>query len=91
MTALGRARTSQAKSTAGFALAEKNLLESDAIFAKSPGPSPKEQRDRMKAIGDPYATWDKAEPGGGHGTSAANWKAKMDAMKPIGPEAAGKR
>jgi hypothetical protein len=80
LTHLGRARAGLAKDPAGIALAEANLLEAHGIFIKTPGHMPKDTRDCAQALADFYAAWDKADPGKGHDTKAAKWKAELEAM-----------
>jgi non-specific serine/threonine protein kinase/serine/threonine-protein kinase len=78
LTDLGIARGQLAKDSAAYAAAEANLLEAHSIYTKVPGPSPKGMRMCVRAIGDFYEKWDKAEPGKGYVVKAAEWKAKLE-------------
>ncbi len=43
------------------------------------------RREALERIGHLYEVWDKAEPGKGYDTKAAEWKAKLDAAPPTLP------
>ncbi len=77
LTNLGRARAGLAKDNAEFAAAEANLHEAHAIYAKSPGPSPRDIRDCIRALVEAYAAWESAVPGKGYDAKSAEWNAKL--------------
>jgi tetratricopeptide (TPR) repeat protein/tRNA A-37 threonylcarbamoyl transferase component Bud32 len=79
---LGKARAGLARQSAEYAVAEANLLEAHAIFAKSFGERFKETRDCAQALSDFYAAWDGHAPGSGYDAKSAEWKGRADA----GPE-----
>ena len=74
---LGKARGALAKQSAEFAVAEANLLEAHATFAKLRGERDKETREWAQGLVDFYTARDKAEPGKGYDATAAAWKAKL--------------
>ncbi len=74
---LGRARAGLGQ----FAAAEGNLLEAQPLFAKTSGETHKDTRGCTQAVVEFYAAWDKAESGKGYDGKAAQWRAKLEAVK----------
>jgi len=81
LLALGRTRLA----TGRYALAESNLVEAQAGFARSPGPRPRDMRDCMQALVDLYRAWHRAEPGKGYDAKAAAWQEKLAALAAPAP------
>jgi tetratricopeptide (TPR) repeat protein len=73
---LGRARQRVGLSAG----AEPALLDAHQILTKSRGPTHAATRDCTATLASFYEAWDKSEPGKGHDTQAAEWKAKLDAI-----------
>lgn len=85
-SALGASLAAQEK----FAAAEPLLVQGYQGLLAAPD-TPRSTRDQLR-IGceralDLYARWEKADPGKGHETKAAEWKAKLDALPPPAPPA----
>lgn len=74
-----------------FRQAEPELLEAERVFAAAPGVAARHEKC-VGALVTFYESWDKAEPGRGHGTQAAKWKATRDALEAAkAPKAAPSR
>ncbi|MFO0874019.1 MAG: serine/threonine-protein kinase [Phycisphaerales bacterium] len=78
LTTLGRARAALPFDADRFALAESNLLEASALFAKSRDENSKSMPRCVQGLVSLYTAWDRAEPGKGYDAKAAEWKAKLD-------------
>lgn len=63
-----------------FRQAEPELLAAERVFAAAPGVAARYEKC-VEALVTFYASWDKAEPGRGHGTQAAKWKATRDTLE----------
>jgi hypothetical protein len=63
-----------------FRQAEPELLAAERVFAAVPGVAER-HRKCVEALVTFYESWDKAEPGRGHGTQEAKWKAALDALE----------
>ncbi len=63
-----------------FRQAEPELLEAERVFAAAPGVAARHEKC-VGALVAFYESWDKAEPGRGHGTQAAKWKANLEALE----------
>jgi tetratricopeptide (TPR) repeat protein len=69
-----------------FARAEP-LLETGAerLIIAANGPVERTRQAIERAVKF-FEAWEKAEPGKGHGEKAAPWRARLDAMPPVGPK-----
>lgn len=75
---LGRARTA----LGDYAQAETDLLKACELLAvPHVVEEPNDLRECTRSLVALYAAWDKAEPGKGYGAKAAQWQAKLDALK----------
>jgi len=63
-----------------FRQAEPELLEAERVFAAAPGVAVRHEKC-VEALVTFYESWDKAEPGRGHGTQASKWRTTLDACK----------
>ncbi len=75
-----------------FAEAEPELLAAHAGFDLQPGQSDS-KADCAAAIVRLYESWEAADPSGGHGAKAAEWRAKLETNSPgarVEPGAAGR-
>ena len=77
LTTLGRARAALPFDADRFALAESNLLEAHALFAKSRDENRKSMPRCVQGLVGLYTAWDLAEPGKGYDAKAAEWKARL--------------
>jgi tetratricopeptide (TPR) repeat protein len=73
LMALGRARAGREQ----FSIAESNLLESNRIYAVTPGPYPKDRRDSYQALTELYAAWHMKAPGKGYDALASRWRQEL--------------
>ncbi len=64
-----------------FRQAEPELLAAERVFAAAPGVAARHVKC-VEALVTFYESWDKAEPGRGHGTQATKWKAALEALEP---------
>lgn len=62
-----------------FAAAESALVEAHPLLVAGFGPAGDYTRRCESRLASLYAAWDAAEPGGGHGEKAAEWRARVDA------------
>jgi serine/threonine protein kinase len=63
-----------------FTQAEPELLAAEESFAAAQG-VPAERREQcFTALANLYESWDRAEPGRGHGARAAKWKAELESL-----------
>ena len=69
-----------------FSEAERELLEAQRVLSSAKGVRPDSLKDCIEALGSLYTEWNKAEPGKGHDAKSAEWKAKLEAIKPAAPE-----
>ena len=83
---LGNARVGLGK----FHDAEKNLLEARSIMQGLNRPLDKRNGKCVTALTALYSAWNKAEPGKGYDTKAAEWKKKLDALGPASSAAPGR-
>jgi len=72
--ALGNALVGLAR----FEEAEGHLLSAEGVFASAEGISPNRYQVILKDIINLYESWEKADPGKGHGAKAAPWRIKME-------------
>ncbi len=59
-----------------FRQAEPELLAAERVFSATPALAPRHEKC-VGALVSFYESWDKVEPGGGHGTPAAKWKSTL--------------
>jgi serine/threonine protein kinase/tetratricopeptide (TPR) repeat protein len=83
---LGMARTGMGE----YATAEAELLEAQSIFKQTHNVTHADDiRDCARAVVALYTAWNRAEPGKGHDTKAAEWKKTLDALgAPVPSQAA---
>jgi len=62
-----------------FRQAEPEFLEAERVFSAMPAVAER-HRKCVEALVTFYESWDKADPGRGHGTRAEKWKATLDAL-----------
>jgi hypothetical protein len=75
---LGESLTGQDR----FTDAETELLAAQRTIESSPEQYQRAREPNLKALIALYEAWDKADPGKGHDTRAAEWKASLDALNP---------
>lgn len=75
---LGRSRAQLGQ----YSAAEANLLEAQGIYLKTRGPTHADTRNNTRVLVEFYTQRDKTEPGKGFDAKAAEWKKKLDAIKP---------
>ncbi len=63
-----------------FTEAETELLLAQGTIDGSPEQLQRARQPNLKALVALYESWDKADPGKGHDTKAAEWKAALDAL-----------
>ena len=90
----GHANTASARLGRGRSLAdlnrlaeaERELTEAERALSSAPGVPATKHRECLEALVALYDSWEKVEPGKGHDARAAEWKAKLAAIKPVTPQ-----
>ena len=73
LTFLGRCRST----TGAFDTAETNLTEAYAILSETKYAMTERRKDVLSGLVELYESWHAAEPGQGHDTKAAEWRARL--------------
>lgn len=61
------------------------LIEAQRVLSTAQGVPAKRQKQCLEALVTLYESWDKAAPGKGRDAKAAEWNAKLRAIKPPVP------
>ena len=68
-----------------YAEAEPELIEAERVLGTAKGVSTARRTLAVESLVEAYESWDKAEPGQGHGAKAEPWKKKLAEMTAAAP------